>query len=63
MFAYEANQTGQAYPPKVTYDQCVQSCGGGIGQFNWPMFFQGFTSTLLPWFALISQLPFGAAGM
>ena len=55
-------QPGQSGPPKITYDQCVDTCGGGAGEFKWTMFSQGFGSWLLPWIALIFQLPFGATG-
>ena len=53
---------GQSSLPNITYDQCVDTCGGGAGEFKWTMFSQGFGSWLLPWIALIFQLPFGASG-
>lgn len=56
------NGTNQSGPPEITYDQCVETCGGGPGEFMWTMFSQGFSSWLLPWIALIFQLPFGATG-
>ncbi|KAF8801070.1 hypothetical protein BYT27DRAFT_7198646 [Phlegmacium glaucopus] len=44
----------------VTYSLCIDACGAGQEPFNWTVFSQQFTSWLLPWLALISQLPFGA---
>lgn len=57
-----ANETGQPDPRNITYHQCVETCGGGAGEFKWTMFSQGFGAWLLPWIALIFQLPFGATG-
>ena len=56
------NETGQP-SPQIPYEQCVQTCGGGLGSFQWTMFSQGFSTWLLPWVALMFQLPFGATGM
>jgi hypothetical protein len=44
----------------ITYDLCVVACGSGPEPFEWSVFSQEFSSWLLPWLALISQLPFGA---
>ena len=44
----------------LTYNACLNWCGGGWESFNWTVFSQQFSAWLLPWFALISQLPFGA---
>ena len=44
----------------ITYDRCVSACGTGPVDFNWPGFSAQFTSWLLPWLALISQLPYGS---
>ena len=44
----------------ITYDLCVSKCGAGQEPFQWTVFSQQFSSWLLPWLALISQLPFGA---
>lgn len=57
-----ANGTNQSGPPEITYNQCLETCGKGPGDFQWTMFSQGFGSWLLPWIALIFQLPFGATG-
>ncbi|RXW23552.1 hypothetical protein EST38_g2313 [Candolleomyces aberdarensis] len=43
----------------VTYDLCVKACGSGQEPFQWTIFSQQFSSWLLPWLALVSQLPFG----
>jgi hypothetical protein len=44
----------------ITYDLCLRACGAAAEPFAWPKFSQEFTSWLLPWLALVSQLPFGA---
>ncbi|KAI4524038.1 hypothetical protein K525DRAFT_282007 [Schizophyllum commune Loenen D] len=44
----------------VTYDQCQETCGSGREPFSWATFSQQFGNWLLPWLALLSQLPFGA---
>ena len=44
----------------LTYKLCLEACGGGQEPFNWSVFSMQFTSWLVPWLALISQLPFGA---
>lgn len=43
----------------VTYGLCVRACGPGQEPFQWSVFSQQFSSWLLPWLALVSQLPFG----
>ncbi|KAJ7198831.1 hypothetical protein GGX14DRAFT_373797 [Mycena pura] len=44
----------------ISYDLCVKACGSGPEAFNWNIFSQQFTAWLLPYLALVSQLPFGA---
>ncbi|KAF9020868.1 hypothetical protein BDZ89DRAFT_1201941 [Hymenopellis radicata] len=46
----------------MPYVVCRDKCEDGRGQepFNWSVFSKQFSSWLLPWLALISQLPFGA---
>lgn len=44
----------------VTYELCKLACGTGPEPFNWSEFSQQFSAWLLPWLALVSQLPFGA---
>ena len=44
----------------ITYQLCVSACGEGQEAFQWSVFAQRFSAWLLPWLALISQLPFGA---
>ena len=58
-----ANETGSSGATNITFRQCVDKCGGGPGEFKWTMFSQGFGAWLLPWIALMFQLPFGATGM
>lgn len=44
----------------MTYAACRDRCGVGREPFNWSIFSQQFSAWLLPWLALVSQLPFGA---
>ncbi|KAJ7242964.1 hypothetical protein C8J57DRAFT_1366610 [Mycena rebaudengoi] len=44
----------------ITYDLCVTACKPAQGPFNWNLFSQQFSAWLLPYLALVSQLPFGA---
>ncbi|KAG6843856.1 hypothetical protein H0H87_012351, partial [Tephrocybe sp. NHM501043] len=44
----------------ITYELCTRACGSGSAAFKWSAFSQEFTSWLLPWLALVSQLPFGS---
>lgn len=41
----------------ISYGFCAKFCGSGLDPFNWNNFSGRFTSWLLPWLALISQLP------
>ena len=49
-----ANATG------LTYETCRDRCGTHAESFSWRQFAQLFSAWLLPWLALISQLPFGS---
>ncbi|KAJ6475710.1 hypothetical protein C8R47DRAFT_985972, partial [Mycena vitilis] len=44
----------------ITYDLCVVACGSGSEPFVWNIFSEQFSAWLLPYLALVSQLPFGA---
>ena len=44
----------------LTYGTCKANCGTSAESFDWRQFAQLFASWLLPWLALISQLPFGS---
>lgn len=44
----------------ITYDLCVHACGASAEPFIWTAFAQEVSAWLLPWMALVSQLPFGA---
>lgn len=44
----------------ISYSLCKSHCGLDSGSFEWSIFSQQFSAWLLPWLALISQLPFGA---
>ena len=55
------NNVTDANATAITYRGCVKSCGGsGQEPFDWDVFSQQFAAWLLPWLALLSQLPFGA---
>ncbi|KAJ7037263.1 hypothetical protein C8F04DRAFT_1331672 [Mycena alexandri] len=42
-----------------SYFNCTSFCGTGPDAFSWSDFSQQFSAWLLPWLALVSQLPFG----
>ncbi|ESK91581.1 hypothetical protein Moror_2499 [Moniliophthora roreri MCA 2997] len=44
----------------ISYKTCVDACGHGQERFQWSTFSQEFSAWLLPYLALLSQLPFGA---
>ena len=44
----------------LTYETCTAQCGKTAESFDWREFAQLFASWLLPWLALVSQLPFGS---
>jgi len=44
----------------LTYNACTVLCGSDPEGFLWKDFAQLFALWLLPWLALISQLPFGS---
>ncbi|GLB39631.1 hypothetical protein LshimejAT787_0701410 [Lyophyllum shimeji] len=44
----------------ITYELCIKACGKGPEPFQWTTFSQQFSAWLLPWLALVSQLPFGS---
>ena len=52
--------TSPAEAVGLTYEACTARCGTGPETFNWRTFAQLFSAWLLPWLALISQLPFGS---
>jgi hypothetical protein len=45
----------------ITYHQCVQWCSSAPETFAFATFSRTFTAWLLPWLALISQLPFNGS--
>ncbi len=51
-------ENATAMPYIVCWDKCEDV--HGQASFNWSVFSKQFSSWLLPWLALISQLPFGA---
>jgi hypothetical protein len=44
----------------ITYSLCLRACGNGTSLFDWQESSQQFGTWLLPWLALLSQLPYGA---
>ena len=44
----------------ISYPLCLAACGSAPEAMQWTVFSQQFSSWLLPWLALVSQLPFGA---
>ncbi|KAK1230946.1 hypothetical protein PQX77_005920 [Marasmius sp. AFHP31] len=44
----------------IPYEVCIERCGTGPTAFDWSPFAQEFSAWLLPYLALLSQLPFGA---
>ena len=44
----------------VPYDLCIHECGTDPVAFDWTVFSTNFSTWLLPWLALVSQLPFGS---
>ncbi|KAF5348997.1 hypothetical protein D9758_012734 [Tetrapyrgos nigripes] len=56
----KGNSVNVSEATAISYDLCIAACGSGPSPFVWSAFSQQFTSWLLPWLALISQLPFGA---
>lgn len=52
--------TSPADATAITYDLCKSSCGANPEPFQWSIFSSQFSAWLLPWLALISQLPFGS---
>ena len=57
---YGVPVTSSADAVGLTYKTCTRLCGEGQEPFDWSVFSQQFSAWLLPWLALVSQLPFGA---
>ncbi|TRM67432.1 hypothetical protein BD626DRAFT_100727 [Schizophyllum amplum] len=55
-----ASETPFCNATALTYDLCIDRCGHGPVPFSWGPFSQQFGAWLLPWLALVSQLPFGS---
>ena len=53
--------TSPAEAVGFTYKACVARCGTDSEPFQWRAFVQLFSAWLLPWLALLSQLPFGSS--
>ena len=50
--------TNSAGAVGLTYETCTVLCGSGTESFSWKEFTRLVSSWLLPWLALISELPF-----
>ncbi|KDR82209.1 hypothetical protein GALMADRAFT_135575 [Galerina marginata CBS 339.88] len=56
---------GHPLPPSssnataITYDLCLSQCGSGSEPFDRSVFSEQLSAWVIPWLALISQLPFG----
>lgn len=57
---YKGRPTSLGQAVGLTYESCESQCGPSPESFNWRHFAQLFSSWLLPWLALTSQLPFGS---
>jgi hypothetical protein len=55
---YQGHPVNYLNASGITYDMCLRICGPSQEPFNWSGFSQQFSSWLLPWVALVSQLPF-----
>ena len=62
--AWNATHDSSEPPPpfSLTYEQCLVECGPGLGDIDWGDFSQTFSTWLLPWIALMFQIPFGGEG-
>jgi len=57
------NTTFHAVPPPplhLSYEQCLVECGTGVGDIDWEALSGNFGAWLLPWIALMFQIPFTA---
>ena len=52
--------TSPAAAVGLTYKTCTERCGSSPVPFSWRDFSQLFSAWILPWLALITQLPFGS---
>jgi hypothetical protein len=54
------SNTSPAPVLRLSYEECIVECGGGVGDVSWQAFSQSFGTWFLPWIALAFQIPFGA---
>ena len=57
---YRGRPVSPADAVGFTYQTCKHQCGWEAESFDWGQFAQLFSSWLLPWLSLLSQLPFGS---
>ena len=55
---HHVNSTDEA--TALSYTGCTRYCGTGLENFHWTSFAKDYAAWLLPYLALVSQLPFGA---
>ncbi|KZV66989.1 hypothetical protein PENSPDRAFT_688502 [Peniophora sp. CONT] len=58
--SYGHNASDITQATTIPYRLCWKECGTGPEAFNWTIFSTNFSTWLLPWLALVSQLPFGS---
>jgi len=54
------NTTLNSSTTAISYSLCLEACQASPEPLQWDVFSEQFSSWLLPWLALVSQLPFGA---
>lgn len=57
---FRGHPSGPAQAAGFTYETCTSRCGPEWEGFIWRDFAQLFSSWLLPWLALVGQLPLGS---
>ena len=58
--AWKATHSEPPPPFQLTYGQCLDKCGKGLGDISGDVFTQSITAWFLPWIVLMFQIPFGA---
>jgi hypothetical protein len=54
------NRVSHEFTTAISYDLCKLACGSDPEPFSWTVFSAQFSAWLIPWLALVSQLPFGS---
>ncbi|VDB86071.1 unnamed protein product [Peniophora sp. CBMAI 1063] len=58
--SYGRPALNQSLATAIPYLLCEEKCGSSPEPFDWTIFSTNFSAWLLPWLALVSQLPFGS---